>query len=115
MTIWERIKAALTALSVPMAANQYLTETPDDLPDQFLVFQMISDPARQHADNSEQSRLYRVQVTIYDRSGLDAIPDIEGAMWAAGFTRGPSMELPYNRQTRHYGLAKDFFYLEEEQ
>lgn len=115
MTIWERVKAALTALSVPMAANQYLTETPDDLPEQFVVYQMISDPPRQHADNAEQSRLYRVQVTIYDRAGLGDTPDIEGAMLAAGFTRGPSLELPYNRQTRHYGLVKDFFYLEEEQ
>ena len=114
MTIWERVRAALVPLGVPLAANQYMPADSAELPDQFLVYQMISDPARQHADNLETMRVYRVQVTLYDRSGLVNIPDIEGAMLAAGFTRAPSVELPYNRQTRHYGLAKDFYYLEEE-
>ncbi len=114
VTIWERIKDALTPLYEPMAANQYLVESYADLPDRFLVYQMVSDPPRQHADNLEVSRLYRVQVTIYDRHGLANLPDIEGAMLSAGFTRAGSLELPYNRQTRHYGLAADFFFLDEE-
>ena len=114
MTIWERMKAAWTSLGEEMAANQYMVDSLDDLPDRFIVYQMISDPPRQHADNLETSRLYRVQVTVYDRTGLADLPDIEGAMLAADFQRAGSVELPYNRQTRHYGLALDFYYLEEE-
>jgi hypothetical protein len=42
------------------------------------------------------------------------MPDIVGAMTLAGFTRLPGRELPYNPNTRHFGIALDFNYLEEE-
>jgi len=105
---------ALTGLSVPMAANRYLVESGYDLPDQFMVYQLISSPPELHADNVEKYRTYRMQVTIWDRSGLSSLPDVASAMVAAGFYRGPIRELPYEDSTMHFGLAMEFLYLEEE-
>lgn len=112
MTIWERVAAALASLGIPTAANVY---TGASLPDVFAVYQLISDPPAQHADDGETLTRYRVQVTVYSRAGLSTLPDIRGAMLAAGFTRAGSRELPFNPSTRHYGLAQDFFYLEEQE
>jgi hypothetical protein len=114
MDIWTATQTALTSLSIPMAANQYLVSTAAALPDAFIVYQVISDPPVQHADNVEKLRQYRMQVTYYSRTGLAAMPDIEGAMRAAGFARQPGRELPYNQDTRHFGFALDFSYLDEE-
>ena len=113
-TIWERMKTALTALAVPMAANTYILASGQELPDSYLVYFMISDPPTQHADNVEKLKTYRVQVSYYSRSGLLSMPDIVGAMTGAGFTRLPGRELPYNPDTRHFGMAMDFNFLEEE-
>jgi hypothetical protein len=113
-TIWERTYSALTGLGVPMAANRYLTDSDDQLPNQYIIYQLISSPPELHADNIEKYRSYRMQVTIWDRSGLASLPDIPGSMVAAGFGRGPIRELPYVESTRHYGLAYEFLYLEEE-
>lgn len=114
MSIWTTTKTALTGLGIAMAANVYYTASSADLPDQYIVYQMISNPAEQHADDLESLRSYRMQVALYSRSGPGATEAaIEAAMLAAGFTRGPARELPYNEKTRHYGLAMDFNFLEE--
>jgi hypothetical protein len=113
-TIWERTASALAGLGVDMAANVFLSETGDTLPDQFIVYQLISSPPQQAADNVETLRTYRMQVTVYDRAGLAALPDVPAAMVTAGFTKSMYRELPYNEKTRHFGLAMEFLYLEEE-
>lgn len=113
MTIWERVKTALSGLGKTTAANTMVMATGVELPDEFLVYQMISNPAVQHADDEEKIRSYRVQVSYYSRSGLAAQPDIDGAMLTAGFRRLPGREIPYNRETRHFGLALDYLFIEE--
>lgn len=112
-SIWEITRTALVGLGVPLAANRYLVQTGQDLPDRYIVYQLISSPPELSADNVEKYRSYRMQVTIWDRTGLAALPDIAGAMVAAGFGRGPFRELPYQDATQHYGLALDFFYLQD--
>jgi hypothetical protein len=87
MTIWEITKNALTALGVPMAANRYLVPTGQQLPDQYIIYQLISSPPELHAENVEKYRSYRMQVTIWDRTGLANLPNIPGVMVAAGFGR----------------------------
>jgi hypothetical protein len=115
MTIWERTQTALAGLGWQTAANTLVVATGSDLPDQFMVYQLISSPPEQHADNRETMRSYRMQVSIYSRNGLVSLPDVNGAMTAAGFCRGPIIELPYNQSTRHYGLALEFVYTESEE
>ena len=113
-TIWERVKTALTPLNLPMEENTYIVNKDEPYPDSYLVYFMVSDPPAQHADNVEKLRTYRMQVSYYSRNGLLNMPDIVGAMTGAGFTRLPGRELPYNPDTRHFGIALDFNYLEEE-
>lgn len=113
-TIWERTNTALAGLSLPMAANIYLAATAAALPDAFIVYSLVSSPPEQHADDAEKLRSYRMQVSYYSRSGLATMPAIHTAMTAAGFTRGPMRELPYNQDTRHFGAALEFVYLEQE-
>ena len=113
MSIWAVVETALTGLSVPMAANVFISATGDSLPDEFLTYRLLSGTPTQHADNGEVSRQEHVQVSYYNRDGLGTVPDIDGSMVSAGFTRGPTTELPYNQQTRHFGLALEYFLLTE--
>ena len=112
MTIFEIVTTALNTLTpVPFALDTFLTATGADLPDTFITYLDVSDVAAQHADDQETERTYRIQVSIFSRSGLVSLPDVDGAMLAAGFQKGPARQLPYNAETRHFGIAKDFIYL----
>lgn len=113
-SIWEITEDALDGLGVPLAANTLIVATGTELPDTFLTLQMISNPPVQHANNLETLRSYRMQVSVFSRSGLASLPaQVETAMLAAGFTRMEGRDLPYNQQTRHFGVALDFNYLED--
>ena len=113
-TVWEAAKNALTGLGLPMAANTYLAEGTDGvLPDTFLVYQAISEPSLQSANDAETLKWRRMQVTYFSRAGLAGMPGIAAAMAAGGFRRMDGRELPYSRETRHFGYAMDFSYLEE--
>jgi hypothetical protein len=101
-------------LGLPLAANTYVPVSGAELPDQFIVYQLISSPPAQHADDAETLRRYRVQVSFYSRTGLASLPGVDAAMTGAGYTRGPQRELPYNQLTRHYGLALEYLFLNEE-
>ena len=110
MTIWEITAEALADLGVQVAANVLIPASGERLPDTFLVYQLISSPPLLHANNLEDMRMYRMQVTAYSRDGLEGLPDVASAMVDVGFTRGPMRELPYNMETRHFGLAMEFVY-----
>lgn len=112
MTIWERITSALTGLGITMAANVLIVASEAERPDEYLVYMVVTSPPEQFADNQETMRSYTVQVTYYNRNGLAGMPDISGLMESAGFTPGAQRELPYNQQTRHFGYALDFIYVE---
>lgn len=109
-TIFETVKSALDTLGVSYGMGTYLTT--GDLPDTYLVYTLIDGIPAQSADDAETERRYRVQVSIYARGGLVSIPNVDTAMLAKGFTKGPERELPYDDATGHYGLAKDYYFLE---
>lgn len=113
-TIFERTATALASITpaIPFALGQYLTANGASLPDIFMVYQEITGDPAQHADDAEISRTYRIQVSIYARGGLVSLPLVDAAMINQGFTRGPERQLPYDKETRHFGLAKDYFYLD---
>lgn len=113
--IWDLVQDALSGLGLPLAANTMILATGGQLPDEYIVYQLISSPPIVHADNYETIRIYRVQVAFYSRSGLSLLPDISGAMVDAGFSRSSIRELPYNQETRHFGLALDFLYTSDEE
>ena len=116
-TIFEYVDDALSSLSpaVPYAMGTYLTPTGAALPDVFITYTLVDGSPEQSADDAETQRTYRVQVSIFSREGLVSLPAVDAAMLAEGFTRGPERALPYDVQTRHFGIAKDYFFLEDEQ
>ncbi len=112
MSIWERTRSALAGLSVPVAAGVFVSPSGGEIPDLYLVYSLVSSPTEQYADDQEVLRSYRMQVSIYSRNGLENLPNVAGVMTAAGFSTGPIRELPYNPQTRHYGLACEYVFTE---
>lgn len=108
-TIFETVKGALDTLGVPYGMGTYLGT--GELPDQYMVYSLVSAVPAQRADDAEAHRSYRVQVSLYDRNGLADLPDVDAAMMAAGFEKGPERQLPHDQESGHYGLAKDFFLL----
>jgi hypothetical protein len=117
-TIFEITTTALSSLSptVPFALGAYKTVNGADLPDVYIAYSLIDGSGAQHADDAETLREYLVQVSIFSRSGLASLPDVDSAMTGEGFTKGPERQLPTNEQTRHFGLAKDYlFYLSDQE
>lgn len=109
-TIWDVTQEALSGLGVPVVANALIVASGASLPDVFVVYSLVSSPPIKWADDFETMRFYRMQVSIYSRNGLTDLPDVSDAMVAAGFARGPMRELPYNQETRHFGLALEFIF-----
>ena len=113
-TIWELTQSALTGLGIPLAAGAYLMATPwVNLPDQYITYQLIDMSPLQHADNEETLRDELIQVTVRSRSGLAGLPDVIGAMTAAGFMFSDGRELEYDPDGRHFGIAFDFDYVRD--
>ncbi len=113
-TIWERVSATLSNLAVPYAASKLQVETGETYPNVFVVYFLVSSPPEQFADNVEKMRSYTVQINIFSRDGLISIPDVDGAMKAAGFTKGRIFEIPLDPETGHFGLGTEYFFLESE-
>ena len=110
-TIWELAEDALDGLGCTVAANVLVLADGVERPDEYMTFFVFSATEAQSADDAETLRSWMVQVSYYNRAGLVGMPDIKSAMAAAGFRAGAWRELPYNQQTRHYGMALDFNYL----
>jgi len=111
-TIYELTYNALSGLGYPLAPTVWVPSSGDERPDLYLIYFVVTASPVQHADNSEKHRSYLVQVNIFSRDGLNDLPDVRGAMLAAGFTAGPLRDLPFSTETEHYGLSMDFYYLE---
>jgi len=109
-TIFERVEAALAAVSPPL--NYALAPYKGALPDAFVTHQLIISPAEQHADNTEVERSYLVQITIWDKAGVPSTTNVDTAMLAAGFQKSNVRQLPQDPQTHHYGLAVEYVYFE---
>jgi hypothetical protein len=115
-TIWERLTTALTSLGLPMAASVWIPANDTDIPAQYLVYMEISGVGQQFSDNLEKNRLHHIQISYYSRNGFSGanLTALNGAMQTAGFTKGPTHDLPYNSDSRLFGLALEFNFLEEE-
>jgi hypothetical protein len=115
-TIYQRVRDALGTLNpvVPFALKPYLTANGTPLPDTFIDFQLIDSAPEQHADNAETERSYQVQVSVWDTTGLAALPNVDGVMSAAGFKKSDQRQLTKDPGTGHYGLATDYIYLENQ-
>jgi len=113
-TIFERTATALATLApaIPYALAPYQTSNNAALPDVYIAYQLITSPPEQHADDAETLRRYLVQVSIWSRAGLVTLPDVDAVMLTAGFQKSDWRQLPRDPATGHFGLAKDYTYLE---
>lgn len=107
-TIFERVETALGTLNP--AVSFALAPYKGTLPDTYIVHQLINSAPEQHADDAEQERSYDVQITIWSKAGLAALPDVNTAMIAAGFIKSSERQLPQDNESHHYGLAIDYVY-----
>jgi hypothetical protein len=106
--IYELTATAIATLGEEHAADAYVTDEGVAIPDLYIVYTEVTGTPRQHADDAETERFYRMQVSIFCRDGLVGLPDVERAMIAQGFNYAGDIKIPYNDETRHFGLAKDF-------
>lgn len=113
-SIFARTETALGTIT-PAVAFALAPYKAASLPDVYMTHQLIVSPPEQHADDGETARSYLVQVTIWSRSGLASLPNVDAAMTAAGFMKADERQLPQDDESGHYGLAKDFVYLEEKE
>lgn len=113
MSIFDVVEDALETLGAPFGCGVFIPATGEALPDLFLAYQLISSPPAQQADNVETLRSYRIQVSTYSRNGLASLPDVDAAMAAQGFVPSGKVQLPYESDTGHFGLAQDYIYLED--
>ena len=108
-TIWAMTHNALVGLSIPLAASNYLAATPGgNLPDQYITYKVIDLTPEAHADDEETLRSELVQVSVRSRAGLQSLPDVIGAMTAAGFKFAGGRELDFDFESSHFGIAFDF-------
>ncbi len=114
-TIYDRISDALEPLNVLAFFDKDTPATGEKLPDVFIKYSVPSSTPTQHADDEETTREFMVLVSTYQKGTLLNLPDVPGAMKAAGFTRGDDTQIPFNPDTGHYGLVMEFYYQESEE
>lgn len=85
------------------------------LPDNYMVYFLVSNPPGLFADNREISSTPRIQVSFFFRkkSRLPSMMDeIKNTFPRYGFTRAGESPIPYQKDTGHYGWRCDFNFYE---
>ncbi len=113
-TTYELVEQVLNGLGLPFGMDEYIPDDPTGLPDTYLVYSIYLDDHIQHADNKDTLRTAYVQVLYFSRQGLATMPDIDAAFEAAGFINGRHTKLTYAPDSKHFGLALEYSYLEEQ-
>ena len=106
--IWELMATGLATLGMPYAADADRSILGDELPDLYMVYGLVSGNPQQDADDAETERFYRMQVSIFNRTGLNSLPDTDTALFAQGFRFSRETAIPFNPETGHYGLAREY-------
>lgn len=120
MNKWiEAAEKALTAVyeetQIPYEFEFWDTKKRGPLPDTYMVYFLVSEPALSSADNKERSSCPKVQFSLFyrDISVMQSIPDkIIKAALAAGFIRNNSGRIPRKNDSGHFGWRCDFILYE---
>lgn len=120
MSKW--VEAAEKALAIieketqiPYDYDRYRDEK-QQLPNEYIVYFLVSAPPGLTADNKEHSYIPRIQVSFFFRNKRSflTIPDkIVKAFTDAGFCRAGEGRIPYQTNTGHYGWRCDFNFYEK--
>lgn len=115
MTIWARVKAALSGLGLPVGNIRLFLASDKPLPERYLTYQVIVAVPENHVDDKEVIRSYLVQINAWSKDGFERFPDVEGAMREAGFYYQASRDMAFEEKTGHYGQSMDFRYYENKE
>jgi len=110
----DKCETILTAIGLPYHFERMTCSTAQ-LPDTYITYFLVDDPAKGHSDNKETSHSPRIQVSLFyrDISKVKTVPDqIEAAFMAANFMRVEAGRIPYQEDTQHYGWRCDFRFYE---
>ena len=100
---------------IPFDFERWEESLRGDLPDNYIVYFLVSDPTASSADGNERLHSPRIQVSLFYRNKetLLTIPDrIINKLTQKGFRRSSTGRIPYQQNTGHYGWRSDFYYLE---
>lgn len=105
---YELTETALSGLGLPYAADANRSALGTPLPDLFVVYKQVSGLAAQFADDLDTERFFRMQLSVFSRDGLVGLPDTDNAMESVGFVFSRATEIPFTRETGHYGQAREY-------
>lgn len=116
MTIWEicenAIKDFCEANNIEYAAMRYIPPGGvETLPDEYIVYDMISDPNNAHYSNRPVSTDYRIQFDYMAREQYrmaEIPPKIEDLLIEAGFLMQGNARIRFDDKSGHWYWQKDF-------
>ena len=120
MSNWiETVERALDEIAsednIPFDFERWEESKRGDLPDTYIVYYLVADPAASSADGKERIHLPRIQISLFYRNKetILTVPDkIFSKFTQRGFRRSNTGRIPYQQNTGHYGWRSDFYYLE---
>ena len=116
MNIWEicedAIKVFCEANGIKYAAVEYIPDSNETaLPDEYIVYTVISDPNNTFYNNKPVSTDYRIQFDYMTRKTYKVAtvpPTIENLLIKAGFLMQGNGRVRHEEKTGHWYWQKDF-------
>lgn len=115
--IYSIIYDTLSTLGYPIKEQGSYSKD-DILPETFITYQVIDSPNNSFADNKPTSITTRVQLAFYSLKPVlkqSANETFKSVMIPAGFLRASGRDLPFNKDTGHYGYTSDYNFYESEE
>jgi len=109
------LKSIKAKTNIPYDWERFEAEGARQLPDNFIVYFLVSEPPALIVDNKELSSLPRIQVSFFYRKKNDfpIVQDLIKELFVLhGFVRVGSGRIPYQKDTGHYGWRYDFNFYE---
>ena len=89
----------------------------EKLPETHITYQLIDAPPGSHADNLPINTIPRIQLAFYSKKpAIKQAADglLKSVMLPAGFMRASGRDLPFDKETGHYGFTSDYIIYQEE-
>ena len=115
--IYKKIYDTLVHLGYPVR-EQGTYGDDEVLPETMITYQLVDDPDSSHYENIPTSKIPRFQVVLYTKNPAikqSADKTLRSVLLPAGFMRASGRDLPFNKDTGHYGYVSDYRYFETEE
>ena len=114
--IYKKIYDTLITLGYPVREQGTYGED-EVLPETMITYQLIDEPDSAHYENIPVGKIARFQVAFYSKDptkkqSADSV--LRSVLLPLGFLRVSGRDLPFNKETNHYGYTSDYRYFETE-